>query len=84
MKYVGVDIGTTRTKAVVYDAERRRVTAEAARPTPVEHTGDGPVRDAAAVVRTVADAVAEAVRDLDGPPPAAVSLASLSEEIVLV
>lgn len=86
MIFLGIDIGTTRTKALVYDAttaERRVV----ARPTPIVESPTGDLRDAGAVLETVLDVLDEA---LAGLPPAqrsrvaGIGVTSLSEEVVLL
>lgn len=86
MIFVGVDIGTTRTKALVYDAatgERLVV----ARPTPVVGSPLGDLRDAGDVLRTVTEATADAVAQLTDAQRARVAgigVTSLSEEVVLL
>jgi xylulokinase len=86
MIFLGVDIGTTRTKALAYDAStgERLVVA---RPTPVVGSPSGDLRDAGAVLRTVLDAIGEAVRQLTDEQRARLAglgVTSLSEEVVLL
>lgn len=86
MTFIGVDIGTTRTKALLYDPHSagRIVVAE---PTPVVPTPLGDFRDAEAVVATVIACIARLLKDLS---PAArklvggIGVTSLSEEMVLL
>ncbi|MFP3466586.1 FGGY-family carbohydrate kinase [Leifsonia sp. SIMBA_070] len=86
MIFVGVDIGTTRTKALLYDAAtgERRVVARA---TPVRTSAAGDLRDADAVLATVVDAVGGALSGLDAADRSRVrglGVTSLSEEMVLL
>ncbi|MFF9565098.1 L-fuculokinase [Leifsonia sp. NPDC014704] len=86
MIFLGVDIGTTRTKALTYDTatHERHVVA---RPTPVIPTPDGDLRDADEVVRTVVDALGGVLAGLTEQELARVAglgITSLSEEVVLV
>jgi xylulokinase len=86
MIFLGVDIGTTRTKALAYDADTgERLVA--ARPTPVVTSPSGDLRDADAVLRTVLDTVAEVIGRLTDEQRARVAgigVTSLSEEVVLL
>lgn len=86
MIFVGVDIGTTRTKALLYDSETgtRRVVA---RPTPVIVSCAGDLRAADEVLAVVVEAVAEALAGLspaERQRVAGIGITSLSEEMVLL
>jgi len=86
MIFVGVDIGTTRTKALLFDSEtgERRVVA---RPTPVIPSPAGDLRDADAVLATVVDVIGEVVTGLashNRARVAGIGITSLSEEVVLL
>ena len=86
MIFVGVDIGTTRTKALLLDTKtgERRVVA---RETPLVPSPAGDLRDADAVLATVVDAIGEAVTGLTSGERASVAgigVTSLSEEVVLL
>lgn len=86
MTFLGIDIGTSRTKVLLYraDSPDRRVVA---RVTPTISTPLGDFRDADAVFATVVDCISTLVADL---PPSeraeieGIGLTSLSEEVVLV
>ncbi|RWZ58314.1 hypothetical protein ELQ92_14930 [Labedella populi] len=83
-RYLGIDVGTTRTKALVYDAVSRRVLHAASTATPVERRADGDRRrpdDVLDVTASVTRAVLDVVggEDLGG-----VCVASVGEEVVLV
>ena len=86
MIFVGVDIGTTRTKALAYDAE----TAErvvVAHPTPVLSSSEGDLRHADDVRQVVLDALGELFGGLTEPQRlrvAGIGVTSLSEEVVLL
>lgn len=86
MTFVGIDIGTTRTKALLYrlGSPDRRVVASA---TPTVSTPLGDFRDAEAVFATVVDCITRLVADLPLAERAeieGIGLTSLSEEVVLV
>lgn len=86
MTFVGIDIGTTRIKALLYGSggTRHRVVA---RPTPTAPTPLGDFRDAEAVVATVTGCVDDLVAGLSAGERAEIEgfgLTSLSEEMVLV
>lgn len=86
MIFIGVDIGTTRTKALVHDAEtgERRIFAAG---TPVRASSDGDLRDADEVLQTVIAVVGEALTSLsraDRLRLTGIGVTSLSEEMVLV
>lgn len=80
--YLGVDVGTTRTKLVIWDADRDSVIARASAATP---TVQGPIerRDHETVWKTLQGLAAtlprEAMRAVRG-----VSVASIGEEVVLL
>jgi len=86
MTFIGVDIGTTRIKALLYrsgDTGHRVV----ARPTPVVATPLGDFRDAEAVVATVAGCIGNllsGMSDDERTEIEGIGLTSLSEEMVLV
>lgn len=81
---MGVDVGTTRTKVVVYDSGARRIVARAGAPTPSERDAFGDVRDAAAVVAVVQDLIAQVTGDGATDPIAGIAVASVGEEVVVV
>lgn len=84
MSYLGVDIGTTRIKALLYETGTGKVLAEGAAATPFS-PGRVPGRDAEAVARAVFTVIASTLEQ--GPfagSLAGIGLTSLSEEVVLV
>lgn len=86
MIFVGIDIGTTRTKALVHDVRSGRRTVFA-RATPVIDSPEGDLRDAEAVLQTVLSVLAEAFAAStadDRARLAGIGVTSLSEEMVLV
>ncbi|WP_374009158.1 L-fuculokinase [Leifsonia sp. LS-T14] len=86
MIFLGVDVGTTRTKALAYDAETQKRFV-VARPTPVVESSSGDLRDADAVLQTVMGAVGEAIAALTAEQRARIAgigITSLSEEMVLL
>lgn len=89
MSYIGVDVGTTRIKALVYDPERRQALAVASIQTPVATTELGPVHHPAEILEAVAHVIgkvlAHASRSTGGILPIeAIAVASVGEEVVLV
>lgn len=86
MSVIGLDIGTTRIKAVLHDIERDSLPIAAVL-TPVIASPHGDLRAAEDVVRAAVDCITEL---LAGLPPAerarieGIGVASLSEEIVLI
>lgn len=89
MSYIGVDLGTTRIKALVYDPERRQAQAVASVQTPVATTELGLVHHPAeifeAVLEVVGKVLAQARRASGGSLPVeAIAVASVGEEVVLV
>jgi xylulokinase len=87
VKYLGIDIGTTRTKAVLYDDDTATVIADAAAPTPTARTPLGDVHVPDAILATVT-AVVDELMGLIAPArrrdTAALAVASVGEEVVLV
>jgi sugar (pentulose or hexulose) kinase len=86
MTFIGVDIGTTRIKALLYrsDGTGHRVVA---RSTPTVPTSLGDFRDAETVVTTVTGCIGELLAALSARERAEIEgfgLTSLSEEMVLV
>lgn len=83
MIFVGVDVGTTRIKAVAYDDTEGRAVAQASVDTPVRQTKHGAVHEPLAMFDSVMSCLrgvsAECTRGI-----AAVSVVSLAEEVVLV
>ena len=84
--FIGVDIGTTRTKALLYHPRtgERIVVAE---PTPVMLTPLGDFRDAQAVVATVLTCIARLVENVSPDERnliGGIGITSLSEEMVLL
>ena len=87
MRYLGIDIGTTRTKAVLYHEDGGRVTAVADAPTPTGATRLGDVHVPGAIDATV-DAVVDdllvRVSPAERREVVALAVASVGEEVVLV
>jgi xylulokinase len=86
MTFIGVDIGTTRTKALLLDS-REGVRLLAAEATPVISTSLGDFRDADAVVSTVTaciDRLVAGLTDEERGRIAGIGITSLSEEMVLL
>jgi sugar (pentulose or hexulose) kinase len=86
MTFIGVDMGTTRVKALLYrpGSTGHRVVA---RPTPVVPTPLGDFRDAEVVVATVTGCIGDLLAGMSGRERAeieGIGLTSLSEEMVLV
>ncbi|NJC69232.1 FGGY-family carbohydrate kinase [Planosporangium thailandense] len=85
MIYLGADIGTTRIKAIAYCDDHRRVLATASVQTPVHPTADGATHDPATIREQVLHCLREVVAQLpDRSDVAAICVASLGEEVVLV
>jgi sugar (pentulose or hexulose) kinase len=82
VRWIGVDIGTTHIKAVAIDG--RAVLATRTEPTPASADGGGVCRDPRALVETVRGVVRRVVDADGGGPVAAISVASVGEEVVLV
>lgn len=83
MSFLGIDVGTTRVKALVFDPAAGRIVAERDAETPVQVRATGEMHEPDAVLdvalSVAAAAVADAgVRALDG-----VSVTSMGEEVVL-
>jgi sugar (pentulose or hexulose) kinase len=81
--FVGVDVGTTRTKAVAYDDTEGRTIAQASVDTPVRQAEHGAVHEPLAMF----DAVMSCLRGVSAECPreiSAISVVSLAEEVVLV
>lgn len=79
---LGLDIGTTSLKAVLYDAGCGLVTRVAARPTPVDHPRDGwSEHDPQALWETVCACIREAAA---GQPVAGLAISSMAEAGLLV
>ena len=86
MSVIGLDLGTTRIKALLHDRFRDDHPVVAA-PTPIIVSADGDLRDAEDVVRVAADCISglvSALTDAERSRVEGVSIASLSEEMVLV
>lgn len=86
MSVIGLDLGTTRVKALLHDTVRDDLRVVAA-PTPIITSVDGDLRDAEEIVRVAADCIARLVSDLTDAERGrieGISIASLSEEMVLV
>lgn len=84
--YLGIDIGTSRTKVGVLDVRTGGLVARRSAPTPVEEDPWGGVRDA----RELLVVVMNLIRDTIGDPAveidrlAGVSVGSIGEEVVLL
>jgi sugar (pentulose or hexulose) kinase len=82
---LGIDIGTTHTKALALDVETSRTLALEAVPTPVNKDADGEVRRAGDVLDVVVGLIAAITSSLpDDREVAALSVASVGEEVVLL
>lgn len=84
---VGLDIGTTSTKAIVVDTESLAVLVSTSLPTPVEPSGSGDMRRSSAVVEAAKQTVAASLSELGADERAAIrslGVASLGEEVYLV
>lgn len=82
---LGLDIGTTRTKALVYETNERRVLGSVSETTPVRAAPDGDQRDPEAVWRLVGRLCRRLAAD--GAPidqVEGISAAAVGEEIVFV
>lgn len=85
MSVIGLDIGTTRIKALLHDEQRPDLPVAAAQ-TPVIASPDGDLRDAEAVVHVARECIAQLVAPLSAAERSRVDgigIASLSEEVVL-
>jgi xylulokinase len=82
--YLGYDVGTTRTKVVLLDARAGRAVAGASLPTPVLRGEQDDERDADAVLEVLAELTRELASAVDLSAVAAVAVASLGEEVVLL
>jgi sugar (pentulose or hexulose) kinase len=85
MTFIGIDIGTTRTKALLYDADAERILV--AESTPVVPTKQGDFRDADAVVAVVmgcVDRLVSGLPEAERARIAGIGITSLSEEMVLL
>lgn len=79
---LGLDIGTTSIKAVLYDPAQGRVVRRAARPTPVDHPQPGwSEHDPEALWKTTVQCIREAAI---GAPVHALAISSMAETGVLV
>ncbi|UWP86866.1 FGGY family carbohydrate kinase [Dactylosporangium fulvum] len=85
-QFVGVDIGTTRTKVGCYDAEAGRLVALRDAPTAVQDDPWGGRRDAGQVAASVGDLLARLLADPAVRPGdlAGVCVGSVGEEVVLL
>ncbi len=79
---LGLDIGTSSIKAIVYETDRGEVTRVAARPTPVNHPREGwSEHDPQALWETTTACIREAAAGL---PVAGLAISSMAEAGVLV
>ena len=77
---IGLDIGTTRIKAVLLDAERGQIIASAGRETPVSHPREGwSEHDPNALWAAAAGALREVAAQLGGRRAAGLAISSLAE-----
>lgn len=83
MIFLGVDVGTTRIKAVAYDDTEGRAVAQASVDTPVRQVEHGAVHEPLAMFEAVMTCLREVSAECAGPI-AAVSVVSLADEVVLV
>jgi xylulokinase len=85
VSFVGIDVGTTRIKVLVYDGDRGQCLAQADAETPVMTTELGLVHRPGDLLRVVMDTVATALASSTlGDPVEAFAVASVGEELVLV
>ncbi len=82
--YLGIDIGTTRTKVAVLDEAEDRLVALRHRPTVVINDRYGGHRDANQLLADVWQLVDEVGQDIDLTNIRAVSVCSMGEEVVLL
>ena len=81
MRWIGIDIGTTHVKAIAIEGDA--AVASATELTPTESTGEGAYRDIAGVVTAVKRVITRVTETgTDETPVAAISVASMGEEIV--
>lgn len=86
MSVIGLDLGTTRVKALLHDQERDDLPVIAA-PTPVIPSPHGDLRDADEIVRTAGECIGRLLAQLSESERArieGIGIASLSEEMVLI
>ncbi|MFI6231423.1 L-fuculokinase [Micromonospora echinospora] len=85
-QFIGVDIGTTRTKVGCYDADAGRLVALRHAPTVVDPDPWGGRRDAARLAASVGDLLAQLLADPAVRPDAlaGVGVGSVGEEVVLL
>jgi sugar (pentulose or hexulose) kinase len=85
VRWIGLDIGTTHLKAVVYDDERGAAVAVDTCPTPVMERDGRAERDPDEVAEAAIALVSAAVRR-SGPGPAvgALAIAGVGEEVVIL
>jgi sugar (pentulose or hexulose) kinase len=84
MMFLGIDIGTTRTKAVVHRAGATDAISHADEPTPVSETDMGTVHRTDAVLEVVLRVAEAALARVDKTQVRGIAVASVGEEIVLV
>lgn len=85
MSFLGIDVGTTRIKAVVYEPRERRVVGERHAPTPVHSRAAGEVHDPDELFGVALALAADVVAAAEGATPLeGLSVASMGEEVVLV
>lgn len=83
MRYLGIDVGTTRIKALVHDATAGRVVAERDAETPVAHTATGEMHEPDAILAVALDVAAGALADAGASAVDGISVTSMGEEVVL-
>ncbi len=84
MRWIGLDLGTTHLKAVLYDDETRRVVNRASCSTPVRKNLEGAAHDADEIADRSLGLLAEVTASSrSGPPAAGLAIAGLGEEVVL-
>jgi sugar (pentulose or hexulose) kinase len=85
VRWVGLDVGTTRVKCVVYDDQTRAVVAQASRRTPVREEDGRAERDPDEVVDVVVALLATALEICGTDAPVGgLSIASMGEEVVFL
>lgn len=85
MKTIGIDIGTTNTKVLLYDSSAATVLAKVSAVTPIVESSEwGKVRNAEELFSLVNLLILELSKNIDLSDVAGLSVSSVGEEIVLV
>ncbi|WP_067622185.1 FGGY-family carbohydrate kinase [Alicyclobacillus acidiphilus] len=84
MKTIGIDMGTTNTKAILFDPLRATVVQKVSAPTPVTEGPWGTVRDAEQLVDLVKSLILDLGKLADLSDVVGLSVSSVGEEVVLL